>query len=158
MFKELKDKKWLVWVLVGACELALLLLVFRVGEVIGVNRANFDTAWGENYSRFFGGTPRPEGLLEEFNELPPPVPAFGNTGTVLSVSGGRLVIQDNHLNEKTVTISSSTTIRLGAGTISASQIPDGAQIVIIGAPNQQGEIVARFIRIFPSGAASSTGN
>ncbi len=157
MFKELKEKKWLVWILVAAGELTLLLLVFRVGEVIGVNRANFDAAWEQNYSRFFGA-PHPDGFLEEFNELPPPVPAFGNTGTVLSVAGGRLVIQDNHLNEKTVTISSSTTIRFGSGTITASQIPDGAQIVIIGAPNQQGEIVARFIRIFPNGAASSTGN
>ena len=154
MFQELKGKKWLVWVLVAAGELALLLLVFRIGEVIGVNRANFDTAWGQNYVRFFG-QPRP-GFFEEVGELPPPIPAFGNTGVVLTVGQNMLVMQDNRMNEKTIAISSSTTIREGTGTIDLNNIPAGANIVVIGAPSKQGEINARFIRVFPEETDSSS--
>jgi hypothetical protein len=157
MFKELMEKKWLVWVLAAAGEIVVLLLVFRVGEVIGVNRANFNTEWGQNYGRLFGEPQR--GFFNEVGELPPPIPAFGNAGTVLSVSGGSLVIQDNRLNEKTIVLSSSTTIREGANVITAAEIPAGAQIVVIGAPNGQGAITARFIRIFPDESeSSSTGN
>lgn len=148
MLEELKARKWLVWILVAVGEIALLLLVFRVGEVIGVDRANFNAAWSQNYGRMFGD-PRPGGFFESFGSLPPPVSAFGNAGTVLSVAGGNIIIKDNHNNEKTVAISSSTTIREGTQNIALKYIQAGAGIVIIGAPNGQGQIEARFVRIFP---------
>jgi hypothetical protein len=157
MFKELKSKKWLIWALAVVGEITLLLLVFRVGEIIGVHRADFSAEWGQNYGRFFG---EPKyGFFNEVGELPPPIPAFGNVGTVLSVSGGQLVIQDERFNEKTVTVTSSTIIREGMNVITADKIPTGANIVIIGAPNREGAITARFIRIFPDESeSSSTGN
>ncbi len=147
MFDELREKKWLIWTLIAVGELALILLVFRVGEVIGVERANFNSGWAANYGRFFG-EPR-QGFFQAVGELPPPVPAFGNVGTVLSVGNNQLVMEDNSMNEKTVAVSSSTTIREGLNEIITSGIATGSQIIVIGVPNSQGQIVARFIRVFP---------
>ncbi len=153
MFNELKEKKWLVWILVAVGELAVLLLVFRVGEVIGVERANFNSGWAANYGRLFG-EPRP-GFFDESGALPP-VPAFGNAGTVLSIGNGDIVIRDAGNNEKTITVSSSTPIREGLNEIMMANIPPGAQIVVIGAPDAQGQIVAHFVRVFPDEQESSS--
>lgn len=152
MLNILKSNKWLLWTLIVLGELALLLVVFWGGMEIGFRKASFGAHWEENYSRFFG-EPRPGffgGMMGRDN-LPH---AFGNAGTVLQISGNTLVMKGNDNVEKTVVINSATTISKQGQTISASDLRAGDPIVVIGDPNSSGQIVARFIRVFPENSAS----
>ncbi len=141
--------KWAAGIVVG---LVVLLLVFWLGVQVGERREDFRNEWGKNYGRFFG-EPR-QGL---FGELPGggPVNPYGNAGVVLNLSGNTIVIKGNDNVERTIVVSSSTVIREQAGNLDLGGIKPGDLMVAIGAPNGNGQIEARFIRVFPPMPAPS---
>jgi len=135
----------LMGLLIGIIALIILLAVFNLGVLVGSRRTDSFYRWDENYARNF--------------TMPPPfsssslpgtgrfLTADGVAGTVLKVNGASLVIEDTAGIERTVIVSTTTAIRQGDSTVSVSDVEDNDQLVVIGSPDQSGQIDATFIRI-----------
>lgn len=125
--------------------LIVLLLVFRTGMYVGARKATFSYRWGENYHRMFGG-PR-HGFFQEFagEDF---APGGGTVGTIISIDTGSLIIKTPEGIEKTVTVNDQATIRRGRDTLKISDLTVDERIVVIGTPQDNGTVEAKFIRVF----------
>ena len=128
--------------------LIILLLVFKVGEFVGYNKANFSLKWAENYHRNFGGPN--SGFGKDF---PGPGPGFasghGFFGTLLKVDGDNMVVQGPDNIEQTISVSGTTTVMGAGGNLKISDLKIGSRLDAIGTPDNQGNIQAKFVRVFP---------
>jgi hypothetical protein len=125
----------------------LLLGAFAGGVTVGERKARHFSNFSENYNHMFG--PRHIGPGDRLPFGMPMLPeGHGVFGKVISVSGSNLVINGKDNVEQNVTVASSTAIRIGRedGTL-ADILPD-TDVAVFGAPNDQGQIEARLIRIF----------
>lgn len=130
---------------IGALIVAL--LVFEVGFEVGSRKAGFSCHWGENYRRNFGG--QTQGFLKEFKNEDL-VGAHGVFGKIIKIDGQEIVIQDRGNVEKIVIVKDDTVIQRFRGTVNLTDLKVDDQVVIIGEPNTDGKIEARFIRILPT--------
>lgn len=144
--QNIYNSRWFGWALAGIGVLILLLLVFRFGIYVGESRESYNYQWGENYGRLFG-EPRP-GFFPSHGGPNGESNAFGNGGTVLSVDGNKFTIRGNDGNEKVISIDSSTIIRETMQDITLQDIKPGDMVVVLGQPDNSGQIVAKFIRVF----------
>lgn len=127
----LKQKSFKIIVFaVGA--VILLLLVFKAGVFVGYKKASFSYRWGENYHRNFG----------DF------INAHGTSGSIIKIDGSTLIVKSGDNVEKTILISEKTTITSRRETIKAGDFKVDDRVVVIGSPNEQGQIEAKFIRLF----------
>ena len=130
--------------------LIVIMFAFSVGIFIGYHKARFSYSWGENYERNFGGPHRgPFGSFEPFPDTDL-MNAHGTSGSVVSVGSSTLIVSGENNMEKKILVNSSTIIRSRREKISLSEIKPNDFIVIIGDPNQQGQINAQLIRLFPA--------
>lgn len=148
---ESKKIRAVLWILGG---LIVLFVVFGLGIAVGYDRAGFATGFDRNYYRiFFGGPPTgPIGMMA------PPMPGaiHGVVGTVIDVGTSTISVTDEKNNEQSVLVSSGTVIRDGDSDSVIGDIAVGDQIAVIGEPDNNGQIDARFIRIIST--SSSTTN
>jgi len=124
-------------------ELILLTGAFWLGITVGARKAGFASSWSQNYDSNFGG----RRLLVT---LPPGGQVFNPhslDGTILSTDKTGVVIKDEGNNEQTILISPQTAIRLNSQDVKPSDLKTGQEVVVIGAPNQQGQIDAKLIRV-----------
>ncbi len=124
--------------------LLALAIVFRIGMFVGYRKAMYSYDWGDNYHRMFGGPKR--GFFGEF-EGRGFMDAHGIFGTVLKIDGNTMVIQDKDETEKDVLVGTSTSIRKGNDAVALTNVSSTDRVVIIGAPNPQGQIDAKLIRV-----------
>ncbi|HWR00021.1 MAG TPA: hypothetical protein VN397_04225 [Candidatus Methylomirabilis sp.] len=124
---------------------ALILLVasFTAGVSVGERKARHFSKWSENYPRMFG-TERGFRGMTPFRGAPD---AHGAFGKILSVSGSDIVVQGKDGVEQNVLVSSSTEIRVGRERGGIDDIRPGDQAAVFGAPNEEGQIDARLIRL-----------
>ncbi len=138
----------------AALLVGLLLIVFvsfSFGAFVGYHKARFSYAWGENYDRNFAGPHH--GIFGMQGMMPFDSSAFMNAhgafGTIAGIDSTSAMImikgQDNL--EKTVVISSSTALLEHRSAIAFSDLETGESVVVIGTPNEQGQIEARLVRI-----------
>ncbi len=122
------------------------LLIFEAGMIVGFQKAQFSCKWGENYHQNFGG-PRNK-MLEGLDDrtLMNPHGAFGE---IIKIDGQTLVMENPNHVEKIVQIKPNTVIKEFQDTVESSSLKVGDNIVVIGTPNEQGQIEARFIRLLP---------
>lgn len=121
------------------------LLIFKTGEFIGEHNARFSYRWGENYHRIFGGPSG--GFFKDFsgrNFLA----SHGVFGIILTVDGKTLIVKGNGAMEQAVLVSDATVIRRGRDSIARSDLKPDQRIIVIGVPDTQGRILAKFIRVF----------
>ena len=127
----LKQKSFKIIALaVGA--VILLLLVFGTGVKVGTLKAHYSYKLAENYHRNFG----------DF------INAHGTSGLIIKIDGSTLIVKSGDNVEKTILISDQTTITSRRKTIKAGDLKVDDRVVIIGSPNEQGQIEAKFIRLF----------
>ena len=121
------------------------LVVFQAGIAVGEHRAGFSYRGGENYYRVFGNPQDPmSGMFnEELSE------GDGTVGKIISVHLPSFVVEDNDQTEKTVLVSTSTTIRNLRDATSSTALSPGEYVIVIGDPTENSEIDARFIRLLP---------
>jgi hypothetical protein len=150
--KVKKERDILKWVLVGLVVFIVLALVFKVGMFVGEKKAQFSFRWAENYHRMFAG-PR-AGFLG--NLRMPPFPPFdefieghGTFGEIIKIEGNNLVVKGRGNVEKVIVVTEKTVIKSGREDIKFSDLKIGDMIVIIGSPNEKGQIEAKLIRVFP---------
>ena len=71
----------------------------------------------------------------------------GVAGEITDVSGDVVLIEDRAGNEKTVKISERTKVLKGGSVIDSGDIDTGDPVVVLGEPNDAGEIDAKLIKI-----------
>ena len=139
--------KWSLLILVS---LIVLLGVFRLGVLIGFRKANISYRWEENYPRNFGGPSdraplgMPRGNFPSEGFINP----HGTAGQVLKIDGDTLVIKGDDNIEKTVVATSTTIIQKFRDQIKISDIKPDDHVIVIGNPGSNGQIEAKFIRVF----------
>lgn len=148
---ESKKVRAVLWTLGG---LILLFVVFGLGIAVGYERAGFAAGFDRNYFRIFFGGP-PSGTI---SMMAPPMPVgmHGVVGSVIDVGTSTISVTNQESNEQSIAVSSGTVIRDGNNTVTIGDVAVGDQIAVIGEPNDQGQVAARFIRIIAS--SSSTPN
>jgi len=149
---EEKKHDILKWIIVGLLSIVVLVLVFGLGVFVGEKKAKFSYLWAENYHRMFAG-PR-AGFLG--NLRMPPFPPFdefieghGTFGEIIKIEGNNLVVKGRGSVEKVIVVTEKTVIKSGREDIKFSDLKIGDMIVIIGSPNDKGQIEAKLIRVFP---------
>ncbi len=150
-FLESKRVRAVLWILSG---LIVLFVVFGLGIAVGYERAGFAAGFDRNYYQiFFGGPPGgPIGMM-----APPMQGAIhGVVGTVIDVGTSTISVTDQKNNEQSVAVSSGTVIRDGDSDSAIGDIAVGDQIAVIGEPDSNGQIGARFIRILSAVSSSTT--
>ena len=115
--------------------IAIILLAFGAGVAVGYHHGLFALRFGQNYYR-------------NFESAPPPPMGHGTAGVVLDVTTSTIVAQGPDGNEESIAISTDTVIRDNSATIPLSVVVPGDRITVIGRPTGEGQIEARFIRVF----------
>lgn len=141
-----QSKKFMV-LIAGLVGLAVLVGTFSLGVFVGYHKARFSYAWGENYHNNFGG-PR-GGLFQDFSgkEF---MDAHGTYGQIVKVDSSTLVVNGRDNVEKIVVVNDDTSIMILRNAVKISDLKVGDSIVVIGEPNEQGQIEAKFIRFLPA--------
>ena len=150
-FFESKNVRAVIFILGGV---AALLLVLYAGIAVGYRRASFSCAWGENYSHnFFGSRPfAPDGIggpaaAGDMMQRGPLNP-HGVAGEVIDVGSSSFAVKDADNDERSIAVNSGTVIREADQMVTVDQIAPGNQVIVIGAPNVNGQVEARFVRVF----------
>jgi len=150
----------LKWVIIGLAGFVVIILIFSAGIFIGGMKAKFSYRWAENYNKNFAG-PR-GGFLSDWREGPfspgdfiEGHGAFGeiieiNPSTSSGTSSGQagFVIKGRDNVEKLIKIREDTVIKKIRKTIKKDELKIGDRVVIVGSPNEEGQIEAKLIRIF----------
>ncbi len=123
-----------------------ILLIFQAGKIVGFKKANFSYQWGENYYKNFAG-PR-NGQMKGFMEKDF-MGAHGVFGTIIEIKNSSLVIKGQDNLEKIVLLKGDTVINRLQKTVKLSDLKLDDKVVIIGSPDNEGQIEARLIRILP---------
>lgn len=129
-----------------------LAIVFRIGVFVGQERANFSFEWAKEYHRNFGG---PSGGF--LGQIPGRDFTNGNGlfGQIIKIdfsSDGNqatITIKGSDNIEKIVLAGQDTTIRTQRQNVKLSDLKIDDTVVIIGNPNNSGQIQAELIRIMP---------
>ena len=163
--QELFKAKWFQYSLAVLGLLIIVIWSFTVGVGVGERKARHFSNWAQNYDRMFD--PRHD---DRKPQQPPPGPmgnlpdAHGAFGKILSVSGSSIVIQGKDNLEQNILVTSSTEIRYGRERGTLQDLKPDTDAAVFGAPNNQGQIEARLIRLMgplppqtqPPTAATST--
>lgn len=152
-FNKIFQSKALKITLLAIIVFIILLLVFQAGVFVGLRKAGFSYKWGENYHRNFGG-PRGGfmGIPMMDKEYLNP---HGTFGKIIKIELPTIIIQSQNEAEKTIFIKDDTAIRRLNETIKSADLKVGDQVVVIGEPNEQGQIEAKLIRVTPDSFPTS---
>lgn len=151
-----KQKDILKKVIIGLGIFAVVVCVFGAGVFVGGAKARFSYKWADNYHRNFAG-PRQGFMGNVQNSIPMPgnfIGSHGTFGKIISVSGSSFVIQGKA--EKIVLIGKDTVIENGMEKVSQDKLAVGQSVVVIGSPDNQGQIQAELVRIFNLGGSAQT--
>lgn len=140
------ESKILVGILYGIGIVIVLTLIFSMGVSVGFHKASFGRAWGDNYERNFGMMPdRPMFGGDNFPN------AHGAAGKIIKIELPTIIVQDKDNTEKVVLIKDDTQIQKIREQATKNDLKIDDFIVVIGTPNEQGQIEAKFIRVMPIG-------
>jgi hypothetical protein len=154
--KEIKIKKdTLKKVIIGIAVFVIAFLIFGTGIFIGEMKARFSFRWAENYHQNFGG-PR-GGIFGDWRMVPPNsefIEGYGTVGQIIKTEGSTFVIKGRGDMEKIVLIKDDTVIKRGRTDVGFDNLKVDEYVVIIGEPNDVGQIEAKLIRVLSSMEAS----
>jgi len=148
-------KDTLKWIIIGLAIFVVAVLIFGAGMFVGAMKARFSYRWAENYHRNFGG---PQGgFMGNLRMMPPNsefIESYGTFGQIIKIDGSTLVIKGRNDVERIILTKDDTIIKRGGETIKPADLKIDEYIVVIGEPNDAGQIEAKLIRVLPSGEAS----
>ena len=131
--------------LIGAL---ILIIVFAAGVFVGLEKAKFSYRWGENYFRNFAGGPRggPGQFFPDRNYFNP----HGSDGQIIKIEATTVIIKDETGTEKNIIVAADTAIRKDRIDLKLDDLKINDNIVVIGSPDDKGQIQAKLIRVIPS--------
>ncbi len=124
----------------------VVLSILFIGINIGERRARFAGQYGDNFERNFVGT-RNGMMGGYFGQMLPS--GHGAVGNIVSISLPQIIITGPDNLEKTILVGTSTIVRQFQQNIQSSDLKTGDSVVVIGNPNNSGQIEAALIRVMP---------
>ena len=156
--KEIKIKlkrDTLKWIIIGLAVFVIAVLLFGAGMFVGGMKARFSYRWAENYHRNFGG---PQGgFMGDWRMMPLNsefIEGYGTFGQIIKIEGSTIVIKGRNDMEKIILLKDDTVIKRLRETIKPIDLKIDDYIVVIGEPNDAGQIEAKLIRLLPPMEAS----
>ncbi len=128
--------------------LILMCVSFLAGVKASERRMRHFSNWSTNYPEMMRSHRGDRMIRPLPKRVSMPLPN-GVFGRVLSATGTNLVIDGQDTFEQNVLITSSTAIRTERGTATLQDIQPNTEVGVFGAPNEQGQIEAHLIRLFP---------
>jgi len=146
---ENKQKDALKWIIIGLASFVIVILIFNAGMFVGGMKARFSYKWAESYHENFAG-PR-GGFLNDWRNLPRRdfINAHGVFGQIIKIEESAIVIKGGDNVEGIVVVKDDTIIERLRETVKISDLKVDDFIVVIGEPNDSGQIEAKFIRLLP---------
>jgi len=141
IFKPTHFNRLLIIIL--AC--LILVFVFSLGVLVGHERARFSVRFGENYYNNIMGPGGP-GMM---NFGRPQFNARGAFSQIIKIEGNNIVVKGQNNAEKIITVNEKTVIREFDQDLKIGDLKVDENIVVIGVPNEQGQIEAKLIRVMP---------
>ncbi|MFA6428719.1 MAG: hypothetical protein WCW02_04250 [Candidatus Buchananbacteria bacterium] len=126
--------------------IVILLVFFQAGLLVGFKKADFSCRWGENYQRNFIGPEMGMRLPGLDGGRPNP---HGTAGQIIKVELPNIIVEGLEGLEKIVKITDQTKIRKFDKLATSTDLQLNDHVVIIGEPNEQGQIEAKLIRVLP---------
>jgi hypothetical protein len=143
--KKLLESKFLKILIYILGVLIIVVLIFQAGFYAGFRKASFGREWGNHYFENFG--PRHDrGGMPIMMEFPNP---NGANGKIIKIELPTIIVQDRDNTEKVVLLEDDTKIISQKQDISVKDLKIDDFVVIIGNPNNKGQIEAKLIRIMP---------
>lgn len=140
--QKITESPWFTKALISVGLLLAALIVFQAGVYVGARKASVSFRMGDNYYRAVG----PGGFRgffgEEFSET------NGAAGKIVSVSLPTFVVSGPG-GERVILISGNTVIRKMRDATSSTAIVPGESAIVIGEPDENGQIEAGLIRLLP---------
>jgi hypothetical protein len=141
--------KFFVGIIFGVCIMFVVMGIFKAGVMVGYHEATFSSRWGQNYEQNFGGMGMMPGLPNE--HLPNPDGTFGKIISIsTTASTTTLVVNSPQNPEEKIVVSADTLVRDHMNTINVTTLSAGSYVVVLGSPNNQGEIEAKLVRVVPA--------
>jgi len=137
-------------IIIGLAIFVVVVLIFGAGVFIGGMKARFSYRWAEEYHKNFAGPKA--GFFGDWR-MPPFgdfIEGHGTFGEIIKIEGNNLIVKGRENIEKIVLVNEKIVIKSGLKDIKISDLKVGDLIVIIGSPNEEGQIEAKLIRVFPS--------
>ena len=151
--KKVFESKISTRILIVVGVVVVTMLIFSAGIFVGFHKASFGRAWGENYERNFGMGPNR--MMFGRDNFPN---AHGAVGKIIKIELPTIIVQDEKDNtEKVILIKEGgdTRIQEMMTSIKATDLAVNDYVIVIGSPNDQGQIEAKFIRVMPFGLPTS---
>lgn len=135
-------------ILIGIGALVIALLIFKAGMIIGYRKTNFFFRGGPNNHRNFGEPEPRGGFFSNFRDRNPMI-GHGSSGQILKIDGSTIDMMERDNVEKMVVVNDQTVMRSDDATIKLADLKVNDYIVVIGQPNNAGQIEAKFVRVMP---------
>lgn len=133
-------------VILGLAGIMILILVFSLGVFIGEKKAKFSYNWAESYARNFGGPPGGVFGIMRGDEF---INTSGVFGRIIKIEDNKLTVMGRDNVEKIVIVATDTSLICQKNDLQLPDLKVGDEIVVIGEPNSDGQIIAKFIRVLP---------
>jgi len=146
--KKLNHSDILKWIIVGLAIFVVVILIFGAGVFVGTMKTRFSYRWAEQYHRNFAGPKM--GFFGNWR-MPPFgdfIESHGVFGEIIKINENDLVIKGRENVERVVVVNEKTVIKEGFKDIKFSDLKVGQMVVVIGSPNDYGQIEAKIIRVF----------
>src|SRR3989344_5731463 len=146
-FRDIHKSQKVRGILIGLGVVVLVLVIFQTGQVLGYHKAKFGARFGDNFERNFVG-PR----WGDFGgRLPAPgMPGgHGAVGEIVSIALPQVIVAGPDNLEKTVLVGTSTMVREFRDEITLEKLKVGDFVVVLGNPNEEGQVDAKLIRLMP---------
>ena len=136
-------------IIIGLAIFVVAVLIFGAGMFVGGMKARFSCHWAENYHKNFAG---PQAgffgnwRMSPFDEF---IEGHGTFGEIIKIEGNNLIVKGKGDVEKVILVDEKTVVKFGFKNIKVADLKIGDMIVVIGSPNDKGQIEAKLIRVFP---------
>lgn len=132
--------------------LVIVFLIFQAGMIAGYRKVSFGRDWGDNYTKNFGSPHQSLRMKgQDFGDFRNMPNAHGAIGKIIKVEFPQIVVFDGKdQTEKVILIDDETEIRKMRDIVSKDELKLDEHIVVIGAPNETGQIEAKLIRFIPA--------
>jgi len=122
----------------------LLFLVFSLGVFVGTQKASFSFRWADQYHKNFAG---PAGGFFQKIEGREFMEANGVFGKIIQINEDSIIVEGKNNTEIIILVNDKTTIKSQTNNINISDLKVDDSVVIIGEPNDNGQIEAKLIRV-----------
>ena len=150
--KKVGQSKKLIGIIYGIGIVVIAMLIFGAGVSVGFHQAQFAHTYGDNYSRIFGD--ERGGIMSDMHGGF--TNAHGTVGKVVKIDLPTIVVAGGDGVEKSIIVDDDTIVKLFHNDIKITDLKIGDSVVIVGIPDDQGQIKATFMRVMPLPAPATT--